>query len=53
MEKNRIDIDIFFCYKRKHKEFIGNNKSRLKAQHKFKRKRHNVFTEEVNEIALS
>ena len=26
LEKNQIDIGSFFYYKRKHKEFIGNNK---------------------------
>ena len=26
LEKNKIDIDNFFCYKRKDKEFIKNNK---------------------------
>ena len=40
-------------YKRKHKEFIKNNKLRLKTQQRFKSERHNVFTEEINKIALS
>ena len=36
-----------------HKEFIRNNKSILKTQQRFKSERHNVFTEEINKIALS
>ena len=35
------------------KEFIKNSKSILKIQRKFKSERHNVFTEEINKIALS
>ena len=26
LEKNKVDIDSFLCYKRKHKGFIINNK---------------------------
>ena len=48
--KNNIDIDIT---KENHKEFIKNNKSILKIQPRFKSARHNVFTEEINNIALS
>ena len=44
--KNKIDVDS-------PKEFIKNNKLILKTQQRFKSKRHNVFTEEVNKIALS
>ena len=51
--KNKIDIDSFFCYKRKHKEFIGSNKLILKTQQRFKSERYNVFAEEINKIALS
>ena len=36
-----------------HKEFIKNNKLILKTQQRFKRERHNVFTKEINNIALS
>ena len=50
--KNEIDIDSFFCYKRK-KKFIKNNKSILKTQQRFKSERHNVFTKKINKIALS
>ena len=32
---------------------ITNNKSILKTQQRFKSERHNVFTEEINKIALS
>ena len=50
LEKNKMDIDSI---KENHKEFIKNNKSILKIQQKFKSERHNVFTEEINKIALS
>ena len=52
-KKNKIDIDVLFCYKRKHKESIRNNKLVLKTQQGFKSERHIVFTEEINNIALS
>ena len=45
LEKDKIDIDSI-------KEFIKNNKSILKIQQRFKSKRHNVFTEAINKIAL-
>ena len=35
------------------KEFIKNNKLLLKSQQRFRSQKHNVFTEEVNKIALS
>ena len=35
-----------------HKEFIKNNRLILKSQQIFRRKNHNVFTEEANKIAL-
>ena len=47
LEKNKIDTDSI---KENHKEFIKNNKSILKWR--FKSERHNVFTEEINKIAL-
>ena len=34
------------------KEFMRNNKSILKIQQRFKSERHNVFTEDINKIAL-
>ena len=51
--EKKIDIDSFFCYKRKHKEFIKTNKSILKTQQRFRNEKHNVFTEEINKITLS
>ena len=44
-EKNKINIDTL-------KE-IRSNKSVLQTQQRFKSERHNVFTEEINKIALS
>ena len=38
---------------KKTKEFIRNNKLILKAQQRFKSERYNVFTAEINKIALS
>ena len=52
LQKNKIGIDSFFCYKRKQKEFIRSNKLVLKTQQRFKSERHNVFTEEIKKIAL-
>ena len=45
-EKREIDVDCFL------KEFIK-NKRILKTKQRFKSERHNVFTEEINKIALS
>ena len=53
LEKNEINIDGFFCYKIKHKEFIKNNNLILKTQLRFKSKMHNIFTDEINKIALN
>ena len=53
LDQSKIDIDSLFCYKRKHKKFIRNNKLILKTQQKFKTEIHNVFTEKINKIALS
>ena len=36
-----------------HKEFIKNSELILKYQQKLRSKKHNIFTEEVNNIALS
>ena len=46
LEKNKIDIDGI-------KEFIKSNKSILKLQQRFKIEKHNVFSEEINKIALN
>ena len=35
------------------KQFIKNKKLILKTQQRFRSKKHNVFTEEINSIALS
>ena len=45
LEASQIDVDRL-------KEFI-NNKLILKTQQIFNRKRHNVFTEKINKIALN
>ena len=50
LEKSKINIDSL---KKNHEEFIINNKSILKTQQRFKSEMHNVFTEEINKIALS
>ena len=39
--------------KEDHIEFIKKNKLILKPQQRFRSKKHNVFTEEINQIALS
>ena len=51
LEKNKIDVDSL---KEDLKEFIKkNNKLILKTQQRFRSEEHNVFTEEINNIALS
>ena len=50
MSRKKISIDSL---KKNNKEFIENNKSILKIQQRCKSERHNVFTEEINKIALS
>ena len=50
MKKNKIIVDSL---KNDHKEFIKNNKIKLKTQQSFKSERHNAFTEEANKITLS
>ena len=49
LDENIINIDSL---KKDKKEFIQNNKLVLKAQQRLRSERHNVFTEEVNKIAL-
>ena len=46
LEKNETDVDNL-------KDFIKNNKLILKTQQNLKSERHNVFTEEINKVALS
>ena len=48
--KNQINI---YSFKKNNKQFRRNNKSVLKTQQRFKSERHNVFTKEINNIALS
>ena len=50
LEKNKINIDSL---KKHHKEFIRINKLILKTQQRSQSERHNVFTEEINKVALS
>ena len=50
LKKNKIGIDSL---EKDHKRFIKNNKLILKTQQRLKSERHNVFTEEINKIALS
>ena len=50
LENDKICIDSLG---KNFKEFMKNNKSILKTQQRFKSERHNVFTEEINKIALS
>ena len=40
-------------HKKGNKEFIKTNKLVLKAEQRFRSEKHNVFTEEINKIALS
>ena len=48
LEKNKFNVDSL---KRNHKEFVK-NKLILQTQKRFKSESHNVFTEEINKIAL-
>ena len=50
LEKNKVDVESL---KENHKEFIKSKKLMLKSQQRFKSKKHNVFTEEINKIASS
>ena len=46
IEKNKIDVDNL-------KEFTKNNQLILKTQQRLENEKHNVFTEEINKMALS
>ena len=48
--KKKIDVDSL---KGDQKEIIENNKLILKTQQRFKSERHNVFTKEINKVAVS
>ena len=50
LEKNKLDKDSL---RENYKEFIKNNRLILKSLQKFRAEKHNVFTEEVNKIALT
>ena len=50
LEKNKVPVDIL---RQNHEEFIRNNRLTLKSQQRFGSKKHIVFSEEVNKIALS
>ena len=47
--KKKIKLTKIYL-KKNHKDFIRNNKSILKAQKRLKSERHNVFTEEINNV---
>ena len=55
--ENKVDSEIEEFIKMKDEEFMKNslkyNKLTLKTQQRFKIKRRNVFTEEINKISLS
>ena len=46
-------LDIPLVSKKNYEELIKNNKLRLKTQQRLKNESHNVFTKEINKIALS
>ena len=48
--KNDIETDSL---RENHRELIKNNRILLRSQQRFRSKKHNIFTEEVNKIALS
>ena len=50
LEENKIDVDSL---KEDQTEFIKSNKLILKTKQRFQSQKHNVFTEEINKIALS
>ena len=49
LEKKEINVD---CLKEDQRKFVEKTKLVLKTQQRFKSKRHNVFTEEINKMAL-
>ena len=50
MKKNKLDVNNL---KEDHEELIKNNKLILKRQQRFRIEKHNVFTKDINKIALS
>ena len=62
LEATQLDDKIYYLgknefnvisLKKDRKEFIKNRKLLLKTQQRFTNERHNVFTKEINKIALS
>ena len=49
LEKNKINVDSL---NEDHGKYIKNNKLILQTEQRLKSERHNVFTEEINEITL-
>ena len=50
LEKNKTDLDNLKKY---YEEVVKNNKLILKTQQRFKIEKYDIFTEEINKIALS
>ena len=50
LQKSKIDL---YTLEKDQKQFIKANKLILKTQQRFRSEKHNIFTEEINEIALS
>ena len=50
LEKNKINVNSL---KEDPRKFIKNNKLILKAQQRLRSEKHNIFTEEINKMALS
>ena len=50
LEKYKVNVDSIRGNK---KELTKNNRLILKSQQRFRSEKHNVFTEQVNKIALS
>ena len=50
LEKNKTDLDNL---KKDYEEVVKNNKLILKTQQRFKIEKYDIFTEEINKIALS
>ena len=48
--KNKVDMESL---RENHKEFIKSNKLTLKSSLRFRSEKHNVFIEEINQVALS
>ena len=50
LNNNKIDVKSLI---ENHRESITNNQITLKSQQRFKSKKHNVFTEDINKVVLS